>query len=277
MPTIPDRQELTRDLPSLGVVTVATNRYINYWYEMAQSAERHLFLGHEVVLHVFTDQIDEVVAMTQGFQRIVINPILIEPLVWPEATLLRYEVINNHRNLLTQDILMHLDADMLIVADVGSELQPELWRGGIALVRHPGFRRAPFRERASAYFKHPRMAISDAVTWIRLGALGSWETNPDSLAYVPRKDRKKYACGGTWLGLQQPFLAMTGDLASRTRIDLDQERIAVWHDESHLNWFASTHQTAFLDSEYCFAPGFSNLKDLTPRIIAVDKGYERTR
>jgi hypothetical protein len=66
-------------------------------------------------------------------------------------------------------------------------------------------------------------------------------------------------------------------LADRTREDLDRGIIATWHDESHLNWFASGHAHQLMDSQKCYAPGYKNLSDIWPEIIAVDKGDDRTR
>lgn len=262
---------------SVGVVTVATNRYIDYWFEMALSAERYLFLGHNVVLHVFTDRVAEVKLMALQFSRITINVLEIDQLKWPEATLLRYEIFDLHRDFLQQDVLMHLDADMLVVENVGPELQPLNWPGGIALVQHPGYRRPTGRQLASLYGHNPRKLVSDVVTTVRLGGIGNWEVDPASRAFVPRSHRKRYSCGGTWMGLREPFLSMIRELAQRVRADLDEGIIAKWHDESHLNWFAAENETGILGSEYCYAAGLPNLVDLRPRILAVDKGNERTR
>lgn len=263
--------------PSIGVVTVATNRYLDYWLAMAHSAEQHLFPEHDIVMHVFTDRVDDAREMARSLTRVRIDPIEIEPYRWPEATLLRYEVFDAHRERLSEDLLLHLDADMLLVDRVGSELQPDAWINGIALVRHPGFRRPATGRRAGLYLRKPRLALADARALVRTGGLGSWESDPESLACVPRELRGQYVCGGTWMGRGQELLAMIHELSGRTRTDLDAGRIAVWHDESHLNWFAANHHTTILGSEYCYAPGFPNLADLSPRVIAVDKGHERTR
>ncbi|MHB1066464.1 MAG: hypothetical protein ACYC2Z_03405 [Candidatus Nanopelagicales bacterium] len=262
---------------SVGVVTVATNRYLDYWFEMARSAEEYLFAGHPVVMHVFTDRPEDAKAMAGDFDRITVNPVPIATLGWPEATLLRYELFDAHHDELGQDLLMHLDADMLLVDDVGAELDPASWPGGIALVRHPGFRRPETSARLALYASHPRMAAGDAVMRVQKGGIGSWESREISRAYVPRRARRRYVCGGTWLGLRGPFLAMVHELATRTRADLDEGTIAIWHDESHLNWFASGNPTALLGSQYCFALGYPNLRDLAPRIVAVDKADDRTR
>jgi histo-blood group ABO system transferase len=229
------------------------------------------------VLHVFTDQVERAREVAASLSRAQVDVVPIEPLRWPEATLLRYEVFDAHREGLTEDILIHLDADMLVESIVGPELVPSQWKGGIALVRHPGFRRPRGAARVAFYVRNPRIATSDIRTHRRLGGIGSWETDPDCRAYVPRAARHVYVCGGTWMGQREALLSLIRELAVRTRADLDEGRVAVWHDESHLNWYASRNDVTILGSEYCFAPGFPNLAGLSPRIIAVDKGDDRTR
>ena len=258
-------------------MTVATNRYLDYWFAMAQSAERYLFPDRDVVMHVFTDRVADAREMARAFSRVVVNPIEIEQYVWPEATLLRYQIFDTHRSQLSQDVLLHLDADMIVVDEVGPELRPDYWRGGIALVRHPGYRRPGLGAGSSLYFRNPRLAWSDARARMVVGGLGSWESDVRSRACVPRAKRKAYVCGGTWMGRRTELLSMIHELAEHTREDTQTGVMAVWHDESHLNWFASRYETSILGSEYCYAEGYANLSDLHPRIIAVVKGDERTR
>ena len=262
---------------SVGVMTVATNRYIEYWAAMATSADEHLFPGHRLVLHVFTDQVERAREAAATLTRAEVDVVEIEPLRWPEATLLRYEIFDAHSYALNEDILIHLDADMIVVRDTGAELTPRDWRGGIALVRHPGYRRPAQPARLAMYARNPHMTASDVRSILRLGGIGSWETDPVCRAFVPKPDRRKYVCGGTWMGRKESLRPLIHELAVRTRADLNEGRIAVWHDESHLNWFASRHDVTLLGSEYCFAPGFPNLVGLDAIIIAVDKGDERTR
>jgi len=262
---------------SVGIVTIATNQYLEYWREMALSVERNLFPDQEVVMHVFTDRVVDAKSMALQFSRVTVNVVEIDQLKWPEATLLRYEVFDAHRDFLQQDVIMHLDADMLVVDKVGPELWPFNWPGGIALVQHPGYRRPKGRNLALLYIRNPRMLVIDLLTTARLGGIGSWEIESSSCAFIPRRLRRRYFCGGTWMGMREPFLAMVHELAQRVRADLDNGIIATWHDESHLNWFAAQNETGILGSEHCYAPNFPNLADLRPRIVAVDKGDERTR
>lgn len=262
---------------SVGVATVATNRYINYWHQLAYSADKNLFCNQELVLHVFTDDVDKAMSIAPELQRTKILATRIPSLTWPEATLLRYEIFDEHKVQFTEDVLMHLDADMIVNAGAGDDLDPLTWVNGMALVRHPGYRRPSGKSLASYYLRNPMKCAKDIYSHIRFGGIGRWDTNRKSQAFVERELRDVYVCGGVWFGRKQEFLALCDLLAQHTREDLKTDYIAVWHDESHLNHFASKNLHSLLGSEYCYATGFSNLADLEPLIIAVDKNDDRTR
>lgn len=262
---------------SVGVVSVATNRYVHYWMEMAASADVLLFPEAELTMHVFTDQPELVEEFAPRLERTRVHPITIDALTWPAATMQRFQLISEHADTLAEEVLMHLDADMLVVGRTPTDLDPELWEGGMALVRHPGYRRPQGLERAKFYLRHPNRFARDIARIAKEGGLGTWERNPASAAYVPRSRRMTYVCGATWMGKRESFIATCTLLASNTAHDDAIGRIALWHDESHMNWFAAMQQRSLLDSNYCFVEGAFNLADLEPIIVAVEKSDERTR
>ena len=262
---------------TVGVVSLATNRYVEYWMKLARTSDECLFPAHEVVMHVFTDRADVVREFSSDLKRIKVNAVSIDPLAWPAAPLQKFQVISDHREYLQHDLVMHLDADMLVVAPAGDELEPSAWQGGMALVRHPGYRRPPKPKLRSLYARNPQIAVRDAYRKILVGGIGTWESERASLAYVPRSLRSNYVCGATWMGLRESFLETAKLLAERTTVDTDHDRIAVWHDESHLNWFAAHRPCTILDADYCFAEGLPNLQDIRPKIVAVEKRDDRTR
>ena len=50
-------------------------------------------------------------------------------------------------------------------------------------------------------------------------------------------------------------------LQKRIRQDKDRGIIALWHDESHINWYAFTHpHYRLLDASFCFFPGWDTVK-----------------
>lgn len=263
--------------PSIGVFSIATNRYIKFWQEMATSADQNLFVGHDVTLTVFTDRISEVKEIEKRLERVRVNAIEVEPLEWPQAPLSKFRLVSRFSGELDQDILMHLDADMLVGGGAGDDLDPSTWKGGIALVRHPGFRRPLTRERTTLYLFSPSMALRDAYRVTFEGGLGTWERNVQSQAFVPRHRRRTYVCGATWLAQRRQMLELCTELGERVDRDLREGIVARFHDESHLNWLAANRSCTILDSDYCFVENAHNLMDLRPRIAAVEKYDDRTR
>lgn len=264
-------------LPDIAVISVATNRYLDYWKHLVLSADQFLQPGAQLIFYVFTDDTDQASQVTEHTLRSRVIPIPVPPMNWPDATLLRYELFAQVWSHISQEIVMHLDADMLVCAECRFTPEEIALPTGIAFVRHPGFRRASLGSTLKLYLQHPRYLFGDSRLWLRNGGLGTWESSRKSLAFVPRRNRDVYVCGGTWLGLREPLGQMVELLASRTRSDLDQGVVAAWHDESHLNWYASNFGYFLFDSDKCFARGYRNLGDLEPQIIAVDKGENRTR
>lgn len=262
---------------SVGVFSVATNIYLDYWLDMAISAASFLRAEAGVTLHVFTDRPSEAAGMAPRVPGVTVVPIGIPPLGWPEATMDRYRLVHEHADQIAGDTLVHVDADMLFVAPVGTELDPDAWLGGMAFVRHPGYFRPAGRQRLALYARSPRTALSDVSLRRKSGGIGTWEDRVQSTAYVQRPARGHYYCGGVWMGRREPLLTMSSELARQVADDHRRGIIAVWHDESHLNSYACRHPHTELGPEYCFVPEYPQLGHIAPRIIAVDKGLRRTR
>jgi hypothetical protein len=259
-------------MSTIGILTVATNRYIEYWKVMVLSVQENLFPCHDLTFYVFTDQTKNLADFSNLNPQLDLKILGIEPLGWPEATLLRYEIYERYSDSYTEDFLMHLDADMIATSSAESIFLGENWSSGMMFVAHPGYWREPSkRARLAMYFKTPELAIRDLYRYLRLGAIGAWETNDKSMAHVPRERRKNYACGGIWLGERGPFLGFITKMASHVRTDLSIGYIAKWHDESHLNWWVSTNQNKLQPPNLCHDNSFKNLRNIEGIITAVRK------
>lgn len=256
----------------IGILTIATGRYLKYWCEMIASAEENLnSSGHEICFHVFTERHKEVEELTRDFHSFEIKSHEIPGYGWPEATLFRYKIIERFKSQFQEDVLMHLDADMLVRADFLKTIEFNELIGGIGLVAHPGFWR-PKRARGRMYLQNPKMLISDIRRSITYGSLGSWEMRKQSSAYVRRSNRQRYVCGAFWLGMRSDFLSLVANCAERVEYDVAKEQMAVWHDESHLNRWAAENAFTLLTPAYCYDPTYPQLSSLRELIRAVDKG-----
>ncbi len=261
--------------PTLGIVSIATNIYLDYWTQQAESISKELSKSFDCTLYLFTDKPAEATIFAKTLSNVKVSVNQIPAYGWPEATLLRFEIMNTISAKYDDETLMYLDADMLIHGPIGQhDLQSPL--GNMTLVTHPGyFRRNGFR-RLFLYLRSPKLLATDLYMYWKMGALGAWETSQSSLAFVPRSLRQRYFCGGVWWGSRSAFLAMVSELAEAVATDHRNGVMAIWHDESHINSWASRHEHSVAGPEFCYSETFSWISHLPMKIQAVDK-VERTR
>ena len=261
-----------KESKSIGVLSIATNIYINYWRDMAYSFDACAQESDGVVLHVFTNQVNEVEQIRKDLKNVSVVAHKIPNYKWPEATLLRYQIFDAAAEDLSEGLLMHLDADMIINRSPLETIYKASATSSICLVSHPGFWRPKgFVQKAKFYRKNVAVLLNDLRMKFIVGGLGSWETNKQSTAFVQRRFRREYVCGGTWFGERQSFLKMVSELSRNVTADLEQNRIAVWHDESHLNSWASQNAHITLEPEFCYVETYPQVEGLIATITAVDK------
>jgi len=257
--------------PSIAIFSVATNIYFEYWKKMVISADRYLFADNIKSFHVFTNR-----SLDPNFEKELSNKSRIHihrisNLQWPLATLNRYKLISEYGPNINNEIFMHLDADMIVVPNQDQDIYSFLIKNQISFIRHPGYWRIKFPERFNFYMNFPKFLIKDLNILVRYGGLGTWSQNRKSHAYVPRKKRNKYFCGAVWFGSKAEILRFTNELSSFTEIDLNQNIIPEWNDESYLNYWTTKNVFTELDPKFCYAENYANLIYLNPTIIAVDK------
>jgi hypothetical protein len=255
---------------TLGILTIATNSYVSYWKNQAASINAHLNTDLDITLHVFTDDVAAVSEYGAKLDiRVEAHPI--PSYGWPEATLYRYRVFYEHQHLMKQDLLMYLDADMLVKQGFTHNSLNYPLGSGVCLVLHPGYYRPQRVKMLMFYLRNMSLIISDLRSLLVQGGIGSWETNRHSLAYVPRHARKKYFCGGIWWGRRDDVVNLCHVLSVRVAADESKGVEAVWHDESHLNWWATQETPGFESPRFCYAEGHPQLNQLEQFVIAVDK------
>lgn len=253
---------------SFAVVSIATKGYTEYWKSMAQS----LFDSISVpfVLHVATDDLtiaDQLIGKIESQNSIVVHEI--PSYGWPEATLLRYAILEEIIEEINEKFTFYIDADMLIHQDFFRKI--DLIEQEVVLVAHPGYYRSSGKNLIKLYLKKPKLIISDVASKLLLGGIGAWEKRPESSAYVIRSRRDRYVCGGFWGGGTTRILNLVKQLKIAVEDDLEKGVMAKWHDESHLNSWASKNDFRLEDPSYCHDSTYENLKDLEKVITAVRK------
>lgn len=222
---------------NVGLLIVATGKYIQFVEPLILSAEKHFCKNHQVTYFVFTDQKTTPLPRTiYAFQA---------RLGWPFDTMNRYHAYYNNWELLKdQDYLFALDADMLFVGEVGDEILGER-----VATRHPGF----------------------------IDKRGSYETDPQSKACVKINEGEHYFAGGFYGGSRDAFFHILTTNIHNIEDDLSRGVIAVWHDESHWNRYCIDYPpTAILTPSYCYPESWVWL-NYPPKIHALDKNHAEIR
>jgi len=250
---------------NFAYLTIATNRYVKYWEEMVESADQRFTATDRVIFQVLTDQPKFCSSVAAKLKNVEVVVTQIETLGWPEATLLRYKLYAEHCSSLPALNFAHVDADMLFIQNPLHFTDPKDWLNGIALVQHPGYFRTPDVHISI------QQRIKDLVLTLQNGALGTWETNEKSKAFVSRNKRKNYVCGGSWMGTKASFFKLVETLKDSTESDLQKNFIAKWHDESHINHWASNNPHTLLPPSFCYDISYPWLLGTNEVIRAVRK------
>lgn len=224
----------------VGLLVIATNKYIDFVAPLWKSAKMNFLKGHNVTMFLFTDS----KTVQSSANQIVIEQ---EHMPWPGPTLYRYNIFQGSKELLKEmDYLYYCDADMRFVDIVGEEVLGEL-----VAVDHPGF--------------------YDKSRWQY-----TYETNPASKAYIGTREGSRYYAGGFNGGKTANYLRLADTIAENVNVDKEKSIVAVWHDESHLNrYLIDNPPTKVLTPSYCHPE--SQVLPFQKRLVALDKNHNEIR
>lgn len=217
----------------VGLLIVATGKYDRFVDPLIKSARTYFCPDEEVTYFVFTDGSisvgNDVVRVQQS------------RLGWPLDTMMRNWIYAQHKELFAeQDYLFALDADMLFLDTVGSEIL-----GDRVATQHPGF----------------------------IGRRGTYETDRRSLAYIAPSEGEIYFAGGFFGGSRVEFCKIIDETSRRVLKDLAKGVIAVWHDESHWNRYCVDFPpTVILNPSYCYPEGW--YLDYPKKLFALLKSHQ---
>lgn len=233
----------TLSAENIGLLIMATGRYVEFVEPLVASAKQFFCLGHQVTYFVFTDgclpPMDNVVCIYQ------------KRLGWPYDTMKRnYVYLQSRESYEGLDYLFACDSDMLFVDIVGNEILGER----VATIS-PGF--AP-----GSPFPRKR---------------GAFETNPASTAYVHDDEGEDYYfAGGFFGGTCKEFFKIIETTSNNIDKDLEKGIIAEWHDESHWNRYCIDNPpTVILSPSYCYPENWKI--PYKRRLLALDKNHKEFR
>ena len=229
--------DATRNTADVGLVTIATGRYIEFVPALIASAREHLLGLGPVFVLTDAEAVEadgDVTILSWGRME------------WPLPTLLRYRAFTQYAQALSSvDVLLYTDADMLFVGDVDVRDA-----SGLIAVRHPGFASA-----ARADFPYEHRAASRA--------------------FVPKDRGTAYFCGGVQGGRTSSYLAAAVAIDAGIADDQARGITATWHDESHWNRYLIDHPADLaLGADYC-TPDVQ--RSGSSRILAITKDHASVR
>jgi histo-blood group ABO system transferase len=222
----------------VGLLIIATNKYIDFLQPLISSADQFLLSNHDVTYFIFTNQEIEI-----NSKRNVVK-IDVQHREWPWMTLGRYKIFSENSEIISKmDYLYYSDVDMRFESEVGDEILSDL-----VATQHPGY----------------------------YGSRGTPETNIKSLAYVSENESMQYFAGGFNGGTTKEYLKMSKKISDNIDIDYSNGIIAVWHDESHMNrYFINNTPTKILDPSYCCPE--QSLDYPNRKLLALEKNHNEIR
>lgn len=221
----------------IAILTIATNKYKDFLYPLISSIEKYFVVDSKKDYYIFSDE------HLHWFNDYNVHYTHIEHESWPYITLKRFEYISKISDKLKEyDYVIYFDSDMEFVHTI-----PDFNIGDkkYIAVCHP----SSFRES------------------------GFWpvETNSKSTAYVSSVQNCLYVQGCLWGAVGSHIVDMINTLKNNINIDLSNDVVAIWHDESHLNKFfiENAKDVAVLHAGFAYPENWR--MNLTKYIVHKDK------
>jgi hypothetical protein len=251
----------------LTIFTIATNKYWDYFLELLPNLRNFIDCKSNLEVIVLTNRHPQGVMETRNHD-LTIRVLPSEFNDWPEVTLMRYDQILKFENEISTNRFLWLDVDMLFI----KKFNPKMLKNGIYLAPHPGFN---FNWRGFVKLKNSRKRgfLRDKVNRIirRQFGRGAWETNLTSAAFVSPKMQRTYVHGAVWGGDTSRIIEMCQILRDRINLDLANNYIATWHDESHLNWFHAHYPQKLFSKHFSGANNHWTSNTSQSILLSLDK------
>lgn len=190
----------------IAILYICTGRYSMFWKKFLQMAEKNFLLNSEKHYYVFTDD-NEILSIVSDR----IHPYYQQVEKWPFPTLRRFAYfLQAKEELLKYDYLIFMNANLIVNKKVKEEEILPVGEEKLFVTLHPGpFDGTPYE------FEYDR--------------------NPYCTAYIPEGEGYYYFAGGLNGGKSEDYIGMMELLSGNIEKDLENNIIARWHDESHLN------------------------------------------
>ena len=231
----------------VAILYIATGRYITFWDFFYKSAEQNLLLNSSKHYFVFTDCKE----LLESDIEKNITYIKQQKLGWPYDTLMRFNIFLTQKDQLKKfDYIFFFNANTEIIKNIKEEdLLPLHSDENLVLTHQP-----------HVFHKNKKQF--------------TYDRNPLSNAYIPLSQGRYYFTGALNGGKSVNFLEMCEHLNRNTKEDLDQNIIALWHDESHLNKYVLDRTDVKILPPY-FTRGEKEYWKKESKVMFSDKSHYR--
>lgn len=215
----------------IAILSVGTNKYKQLMLDLIKSINKKFLSKIEKDFILFSDGD----IFSKELPNVFFNEIEHEH--WPLNSLKRYEYFLNKKDLILKyDYVFYFDADLLVVENVNDFEFYDLFA-----------------------VSHPANLLHDGKFW-------DVETNQKSTAYLDPNKVGRYVQGCFWGGRPSKIIEMCDSLYKNAKTDLDNDFIAKWFDESHLNhyFYHNSDKVHIVSSSYSY-PEVYNLN--IPKLI----------
>ncbi len=221
----------------IAILYICTGKYNIFWEGFYKSSEQYFLTNHTKEYFVFTDK--DIRPVNER-----VHKISQEKLGWPYDTLMRFKMFSNIKDkLLFFDYIFFINANMRFLQPVNEEVLPSE-EEGLLMVKHPGF------------YNKSRLEFT-------------YEKNPKSSAFISSNEGKYYYMGGFNGGVSSSYLKLIHILKTNIDKDLENDIVALWHDESHLNKYMLNKKAKILEPSYGYPEGWE--LPYEQKIIILDK------
>ena len=220
----------------ISIFTICTGKYNIFFEDFYKSCEKYFLNDFDKTYYVFTDgdilNSDNIVKIQQ------------DKLGWPYDTMMRFKMFNSIKDQLNSDYTFFFNINMLFVDNIGIEVIPKEENDYLVGVNHPG------------YFDKPNNYLP-------------YERNNKSVFYTPYGSGSFYYQGCFNGGRTNEFMNMSKVLEEKIDIDISNDIIPVWHDESALNWYYSSKTPLIMSPSYAYPESID--LNMDRKIIQRDK------
>lgn len=223
----------------VGILYICTGKYDRFFEAFYNSCEKNFLPETKKTYYVWTDSNLEI------FENPNVVRIQQSKIGWPYDTMLRFKMFHDQRRKLSENnYLFFLNANMIVVDQVGEEILPQEENDYLVGVQHPGF-----YNQSCIHFPYER--------------------NDESEFCMAYGEGRQYFQGCFNGGEAGEFLKMSETLNYKIEKDLSSDIIPIWHDESALNWYYDKRNPLVLDSGYAYPENWNIPFD--KKIIQLDK------